>query len=74
MRFVASYLSGHGQGHIQSLILASVLLGMGFQTLLGAFTADLLAANRTLLEDMRFRQQHTEEQLAKLRAERQSDG
>ena len=71
LRFLAAYLGGHGNGHIQSLILASVLLGMGFQTLLVAFIADLLAANRTLLEDMRFRQQHTEEQLAQLRTARQ---
>jgi len=32
-----------------------LLLGMGFQTLLIAVVADLLAANRKLLEDVRFR-------------------
>jgi hypothetical protein len=47
------YLGGDGDGHVQSLILASVLLGMGFQTALVAFLADLLAANRKLLEDIR---------------------
>lgn len=55
LRFLWYYLLGAGGGHIQSLILASVLLGMGFQTLLVAFVADLLAANRKLLEDIRFR-------------------
>jgi len=55
LRFLWHYLQGHGDGHIQSLILASVLLGMGFQTLLVAFLADLLAANRKLLEDIRFK-------------------
>ena len=35
-------------------ILAAVLLMMGFQTVLVAFVADLLAANRLLLEDIRF--------------------
>ena len=54
-RFVWYYLQGNGEGHVQSLILASVLLGMGFQTLLVAFVADLLAANRKLLEDIRFK-------------------
>jgi hypothetical protein len=49
------YLGGEGEGHVQSLILASALLLMGFQTLLVAFLADLLAANRKLLEDLRFR-------------------
>jgi len=55
LRFLWKFLSGQGEGHVQSLILASVLLGMGFQTFLVAFVADLLAANRKLLEDMRFR-------------------
>ncbi|MEA3640711.1 MAG: glycosyltransferase family 2 protein [Lamprobacter sp.] len=55
LRFLWFYLVGSGAGHVQSLILASVLLGMGFQTILVAFLADLLAANRRLLEDVRFR-------------------
>ena len=60
LRFLWYYLQGNGGGHIQSLILASVLLGMGFQTLLVAFVADLLAANRKLLEDIRFKTQRDE--------------
>lgn len=55
LRFLWKYLGGEGGGHIQSLIMASVLLGMGFQTLLIAFVADLLSANRKLLEDIRFK-------------------
>jgi hypothetical protein len=54
LRFLSHYLEGEGQGHVQSLILAGVLLGMGFQTFLIAFVADLLAANRKLLEDVRY--------------------
>ncbi len=53
LRFVWYYLTGDGSGKIQSLILAAVLLGMGFQTILIAFVADLLAANRKLLEEQR---------------------
>lgn len=53
-RFLWKYLGGEGAGHVQSLILSALLLGMGFQTLLIAFVADLLAANRKLLEDIRF--------------------
>ncbi|MGF6493622.1 glycosyltransferase involved in cell wall biosynthesis [Luteibacter sp. 621] len=56
IRFVVKYLQGDGDGHIQSLILAAILLGMGFQTMLIAFVADLLAANRRLLEDVRYKQ------------------
>ena len=55
LRFLWNYMQGNGEGHIQSLILAALLLGMGFQTFLVAFLADLLAANRKLLEDIRFK-------------------
>lgn len=54
LRFLYYYITGGGAGHIQSLILVSVLLGMGFQTILIAFIADLLAANRKLMEDIRY--------------------
>ena len=54
LRFLFYYIQGAGDGHIQSLILASVLLGMGFQAVLIAFIADLLSANRKLMEDVRY--------------------
>ena len=53
LRFLAYYIQGDGGGHVQSLILATMLMGMGFQTILIAFLADLLAANRKLLEEIR---------------------
>jgi glycosyltransferase involved in cell wall biosynthesis len=56
IRFLYYYLTGGGSGHIQSLILMSVLLGMGFQTVLIAFVADLFAANRKMLEEIRYLQ------------------
>jgi glycosyltransferase involved in cell wall biosynthesis len=55
LRFLWHYLQGNGSGHVQSLVLASVLLGIGFQAVLIAFVADLLAANRKLMEDMKYR-------------------
>jgi glycosyltransferase involved in cell wall biosynthesis len=55
VRFLFYYFSGFGSGHIQSLILASILLGIGFQTMLVAFLADLLAVNRRLMEDVQYR-------------------
>lgn len=55
LRFMWHYMMGNGEGHIQSLILAGALLIMGFVTFLIAFVTDLLAANRKLLEDIRFR-------------------
>lgn len=54
LRFLWKYLGGEGEGHVQSLILAALLIGMGFQTLLIAVVADLLAANRKLMEDVRY--------------------
>jgi glycosyltransferase involved in cell wall biosynthesis len=55
LRFLFYYMRGE-TGHVQSLILASILLITGFQTFLMAFIADLQAANRKLLEDVRFMQ------------------
>lgn len=49
-RFLYFFITGEGDGHVQSVILAGVLLGAGFQTWLIAFLADLLAVNRKLLE------------------------
>jgi len=55
MRFLYFLLIGDGAGHIQSLILSSILLGIGFQTMLTAFIADLLSVNRNLIEDIQYR-------------------
>ena len=43
------------------LILAGALLTMGFQTGLVAILADLIAANRKLLEEIRFMQRRGEQ-------------
>lgn len=69
LRFIGFYLQGNGDGHVQSLILASTLLVMGFQTFMVAFLADLLAANRKLIEDVRVRQ-HVDKSGAELIASR----
>ena len=55
LRFVYFYLAGDGAGHVQSLILTSILLGIGFQTMIVAFIADLFAVNRRLLEEVQYR-------------------
>ncbi len=60
LRFLYFFASGDGTGHIQSLILASILLGIGFQTILVAFLSDLIAVNRRLLEDLRYRTRRME--------------
>jgi len=60
LRFLFYYLIGDGDGHIQSLILASILLGVGFQTMLAAFLADIIAVNRRLLEETQYRLKRAE--------------
>jgi glycosyltransferase involved in cell wall biosynthesis len=55
LRFLYYYFTDGGSGHIQSLILASILLGIGFQTVLVAFLADLQGVNRRLMEDVQYR-------------------
>lgn len=49
-RFLYHYFFDSGAGYIQSLIISSILLGIGFQTILIAFIADLISVNRRLLE------------------------
>ena len=50
-RFIFYYLMGSGGGKIQSLILATALLIIGFQILIVGLLADLISANRRLIED-----------------------
>ena len=56
IRFLYFYALGDGDGHVQSLILASILIIVGFQACLMALLAELIASNRKLLEDLRYRQ------------------
>src|SRR5262249_24361231 len=54
-RFAFEWMFEGGGGHIQSLILAAVLVIVGFQTMLIGLVADLIGSSRTLLEDMLLR-------------------
>ncbi len=55
VRFVYYYLQGQGGGHVQSLILASMLIVIGVQTFMLGLQADIISANRKLLEDIQYR-------------------
>lgn len=50
LRFVFFYLQGNGTGHIQSLILASLLLMLSALSVMCGILADLISVNRRLLE------------------------
>ncbi len=55
IRYLIFIFQGTGGGHIQSLILAAILLMIGFQTVIVGLQADIIAANRKLLEDIQYR-------------------
>ena len=54
-RFLYFYFNDDGQGHLQSLMLAAVLMIVGFQVMLIGLVADVISANRKLLEDLLYR-------------------
>jgi glycosyltransferase involved in cell wall biosynthesis len=51
-RYIYFVMVGEGKGHVQSVILAGVLLLMGFNTLSLAVIANLISVNRRLIEDV----------------------
>jgi glycosyltransferase involved in cell wall biosynthesis len=55
VRYLAFYLRGQGAGHLQSVVLAAVLLIVGFQVLLIGLLADLVGFNRRILEEVLYR-------------------
>jgi hypothetical protein len=63
LRFLYFYFGGNGGGHVQSLILAALLMGTGFFLIVVGILADLLAVNRTLLEGVEWRLKKMEERL-----------
>lgn len=61
LRFLYFYFSGPGSGHIQSLILAALLLGAGFFLFIMGLMADLISVNRKLLEKVDYRLRQIED-------------
>jgi len=52
VRFLYFFFTDGGEGHIQSLVFTAIFIGIGFQTMLVAFLADLISVNRKVLEDV----------------------
>lgn len=63
LRFLYFYFVGGGNGHIQSVILAALLIILGTLLCLMGFLADLIATNRKLLERVHLRLQRVEHKL-----------
>ncbi len=55
LRFLVFYLQGDGGGHVQSLVIGAGLIAVGGVTMVGGLLADLVAANRILLAEIRSR-------------------
>jgi glycosyltransferase involved in cell wall biosynthesis len=60
LRFLFNYLENGGAGHVQSLILAAILIVTAMIVFVAGLLADLTAANRILLEEIRMRQLRAE--------------
>lgn len=50
VRFLVFYLQGGGDGHVQSLVIGGALLVLGAMVAVMGMLADLIAANRKLIE------------------------
>ncbi len=55
LRFLYYYLAGGSAGHVQSLILAAIMIVTAVIVYVAGILSDLIAANRMLLEEMRMR-------------------
>ena len=55
IRWFILYLQGFGDGNVQSLILAAMLIMIGVQFIIAGLQADIIAANRKILEDVQYR-------------------
>ena len=54
-RFIFYYLGNGGEGHIQSVILASLCVTLGMLLYMMGLIGDLIATNRKLLEKIHYR-------------------
>lgn len=55
VRFLVLLMMDRGTGNVQSLILAAILILMGFQTCVLGVLADIISINRKLLEEIQHR-------------------
>lgn len=66
LRYLTFYLAGAGGGHIQSLILASILMGAGLLGVMVGLVGDLISVNRKLMEKLDWRIRMLGEQVESL--------
>ena len=54
LRFLWFFINGYSSGHIQSLILSSLLMMLGVLIFVCGVLSDLIASNRKILEDIQY--------------------
>ncbi len=54
-RYLFFFFQGQTEGHVQSLILSAIMLIVGFQIIMMGISAELIAVNRQILEDIQVR-------------------
>jgi glycosyltransferase involved in cell wall biosynthesis len=64
-RFLYYFLTGDGDGHVQSVILSVFLMSAGFSLVVIAILAELISVNRQLLEKIGYYQQLIEAKIDK---------
>ena len=52
VRFLYFYFTGDGQGHVQSLVVSSVLLTAGMLLFILAVFSDIMRINRKMMQNM----------------------
>lgn len=67
LRYLSFFLAGDGQGHVQSLLLASTLIVTAIIVVVAGVLSDIIAANRVLLEEVRMRLLRAEVEQARKR-------
>ena len=67
LRYLYFILIGQGAGHTQSVIMAAILLIIGFQTMLIGLLADLIGFNRKIMEKTLFKVRELELRLLEQR-------
>ena len=72
VRFIYFIAIGQGDGHLQSLVLCAILIGLGTALVLVGMLGDLISVNRKLLEKIDWRLRQVESQ-ARGQAERGSE-
>ena len=60
IRWLVFVVQGHGSGNIQSLVFAAMLIMVGVQLIIAGLLADIIAANRKILEDIQYRVRKTD--------------